>query len=120
MLRSNEDQMIEQVLSDQGLTEENCLHGLSEQQRRVWVYYAILGKTEKEILESLFCGRKNATPSMVRGVLDEARLRILVNLLRDWELMDEISSMPQLKNNIAALITRVEQHRNRGKKKCQK
>lgn len=115
----NEDQIIEQIIADQGLSEDNCLCGLSEQMRRVWVYYAILGKSEKEILDALFSGRKNATPSMVRGVLDEAMIRILVNVLKDWEMMDDLSAMPTLHKNIAALVSRVKKLRNRGKT-CQK
>jgi len=122
MLSDSEDKMIDLIIRQQGLSEENCLWGLTEQQRKVWVHYAVLGKSEQEILETVFGRRKNATLSTVRYVLQDAQLRIMANILREWDLVQELQKRPRARAAIKVVIDRVQELKNRkgAKVKCRR
>ena len=121
MLSDSEDKMIDFIIRQQGLSEENCLWGLTEQQRRVWVHYAVLGKTKQEILETVFGRRKNANISTVDYVLQDAQLRIMANVLREWDLVQELQKRPRARAAIKVVIDRVEELRSRkGAKECRR
>lgn len=122
MLSDSEDKMIDLIIRQQGLSEENCLWGLTEQQRRVWVHYAVLGKTKQEILETVFSRRKNANISTVDYVLQDAQLRIMANILREWDLVQELQKRPRARAAIKVVIDRVQELKNRkgAKVKCRR
>ena len=119
MLNDSEDAIIESIIKEHGLTEENCLSGLTEQQRQVWVQWAILGKSEQEILESVFRNRKSLSVSMVKYVIGDAQLRILLNVLKDFSLMCDGHITPSVQANIEALVAKVDRlKRQKGARKC--
>jgi len=111
MLSDSEDKMIDFIIRQQGLSEENCLCGLTEQQRRVWVHYAVLGKSEQEILDTLFARRKNACLSTVRYVIADAQLRIIANIVKDWDLQLELQQRHRARRDIKAIMGKVRELR---------
>lgn len=113
MLNDAEDRMIDTIIREQGLTEENCLFGLTEQQRRVWVHWALLGWTEAELLDRLFDKRKNATLSTVRYVLADAQLRILDNILRDYDLVMEGTIRPRMARNLQRALDKINEMKSK-------
>lgn len=118
MFLNDEQAIIEAIIKEDGVTEENCLEGLSDQQVRVWVRYALLGETPEEIMGEVFQNRKYVTESVVRYVLADAQLRIVANLLRDADLLCLGRHRPALREKVHNLIRKVEElKRQKGLKK---
>lgn len=111
MLNDAEDKIIETIIREQGLAEENILAGLTEQQLKCWVRYSILGQSRKDILHSLFAGRKNASESTVEYVITEAQIRIILNSVKDYDLLMDGGISPRVKANIQALLDKLEEMR---------
>lgn len=113
MLSHSEDEMIEKIIRHNGMTEENCLAGLTDQQIRVWVRYAILMEPIDEIMVGLFGHRKNINESTVRYVLADAALRITANVLEDADIMYEAQQRPRLRKRVQNLIDNVAELRKK-------
>lgn len=113
MLTGDEEAIVRWTIEQYGLTERNILAGLTEQQRRVWVHSALLGKTDDEIRDELFSTNKRPASRSVRCVLFEARLRIITNLLQDDNVETLLEECPQLKENIEELIKKVKSMRRK-------
>lgn len=113
MLNDAEDRMIDTIIREQGLSEENILAGLSEQQRRVWVHYCLLGKTEQELLETIFRKRKSATVSTVRYVLATAQMRILMNICADYNLIVDGQLSARATRNLQRMIDKIDEMESR-------
>ena len=122
MLDRSEDAIIDTIIREDGLSEENCLAGLTDQQIRVWVRHALLMEPIENIKAELFSHRKNVTNSTVRYVLHDAALRIMSNILRDADLLYEIQKRPGMRKKVQALIERVGELRKKkgAKVKCRK
>lgn len=108
MLNDAEDKIIETIIREQGLAEENILAGLTEQQLKCWVRYSILGQSRKDILHSLFADRKNASESTVEYVITEAQIRIILNSVKDYDLLMDGGISPRARANIQALLDKLE------------
>lgn len=113
MLNDAEDRMIDGIIRGQGVTEENILTGLSEQQVRVWVHYALLGDSEKDLLDTVFKRRKGATMSTVQYVLAEAQMRILLNVLADYSLIRDGRLSPQETKALQRMVDKLEEMKKR-------
>ena len=110
MLTEAEDQIINGIIAKDGLSEADCLRGLSEQQRRVWVHYAVLGCSKEEILHTVFGHRKNASMSLVDYALANAQFAILVNVLRDC---DPLTLQVEYRETLIELYEKVQQMKRR-------
>jgi len=108
MFLADEEAIIDQIIREDGLTEDDCLAGLTEQQRKVWVRYAILGETISQIKDEVFCNRKYSTDSMVQYTLADAQLRIVANILQDADLMCLGKHRPGMRLKIQQLIRKVQ------------
>lgn len=113
MFRNSEDALIEAILREQGLSEDDCLCGLTEQQVRVWVRYAVCLEPVEQIKRELFGHRKSVSDSVVMYTLAEASLRILANVLKDADLVYELGDKPQARKRVQSLIKRVEEMRSK-------
>lgn len=116
MLSKRDDELLETIIDKQGLTEDNCLSGLTDQQRKCWVKWAILGWSEERILADVFGHRKLPSKSTVTYAIADAQMRIADNILRDYEPIIE-GHKPKLWANLQDLLSRVRELKAR---KCRK
>ena len=99
--------VIEEMILLFGLTERNILQSLTEQQCKVWVQWAILGRPEKEIANEFFGHCKQASAGTVRQIIVAAQVKIVAELLSDMSNMNDfLADRPGLSGKIKELISR--------------
>ena len=103
------DGVIDEMVKLFGLTERNILQSLTDQQCRVWVHWAILGRPESEIAKELFSHCKNPSAGSVRPVIKTAQAKIVAQLLSDVSSIKEfLEDRPQLSSRIGGLLQCIE------------
>ena len=99
------DSVIENMIVLFGLTERNILQSLTEQQCKVWVQWAVLGRPEKEIAKEFFGHCKSASAGAVRQVIRAAQVKIIAELLSDISnIKDFLTDRPGLSSKVKELI----------------
>lgn len=99
------DAVIEEMICVLGLTERNILQSLTEQQCRVWVKWAILGRNEAEIAQEVYAHCKRPSAANVRSVIRAAQVKIISELLSDiGNIKEFFDARPELVGRLKELI----------------
>ncbi len=111
MIDDTMHEKIEEMIISTGIREHNILDGCSETQIKVWLRWAVLGQSEKEIIDELFYDRKDVTLSVIKNIINRAQLNIVSNLLYDCNVNDWFEDHPATYNAIVLLIKKLRERR---------
>ena len=99
------DEVIEQMVKTFGLTERNILRALTEQQCRVWLRWAVLGRSEDEIANDVFGHCKKQAIWNVKQTIRAAQVKIISELFSDMEdIKAFFEEKPELASKVKELI----------------
>jgi len=104
------DAIIEEWVAMLGLTERNILQGLTDQQCRVFVQWAILGRPEREIAKEVLGHCKSKSAASVKHIIRSCQVRIVAEILGEIENMEEyLADRPGLVDKLKDLMDRPEE-----------